>query len=224
MGSLEWLLNWGNGEQLLKGIGYTLLIALISSALSIVLGIGFGFVLASKNRWLRGFGRGYLEFVRIAPIVVLLYLLYYFASAELGWNITNVTTAIVIFTLWGAGEFGDIVRGALSSIPAHQYESGRTLGLSNAQLYRLVIIPQSVRRITPAAINLITRMIKTTSLCSFISVAETMTIGRQIISVANQSFHHPEAPLVVYSVVMVAYFLMCWPLAKAARKLESSWG
>jgi polar amino acid transport system permease protein len=218
--SLDWLVNWGNATQFLEGIGYTLLIAVVSSALSMILGIGFGFMLLSHNKLLRGIGRGYLEFVRIAPLVVLLYLFYYLASAELGWNITNIVAAILVFTLWGTGEFGDIVRGALASIPRHQYESGMALGLSTVQLYGFVIIPQAVRRITPGAINLVTRMIKTTSLCSFISVAETMTIGRQIISVANQSFRHPEAPLVVYTIVMAAYFLMCWPLAKAARKLE----
>ncbi|MDR1186318.1 MAG: amino acid ABC transporter permease [Bifidobacteriaceae bacterium] len=219
----DWLFNWGNAAQLGAGIGLTAVIALVSAAASAIGGTGFGFVLASKHRWVRGAGRVYLEAVRIIPLVVLLYVAYYLASAELGLNTTNVVTSIIIFTAWGTGEFGDIVRGAITSIPSHQYESARALGMSPARAYLSVIVPQSVRRVAPAAMNLVTRMIKTTSLCAFISVAEVMTIGRQIVSVANQSFHHPEAPFVVYGIVMALYFLVCWPIARAATRLEKVW-
>ena len=220
---LDWLLNWGTAGQFASGVVMTGIIALVSAGLSMVLGTGFGFVLASKSLVVRGIGRIYLEAIRIVPLVVMLYLGYYFAAAEFGFNVTNVTCSIIVFTLWGTGEFGDIVRGAITTIPRHQYESGRALGLATANLYLRIIIPQSVRRVAPAAINLITRMIKTTSLCSFISVAEVMTIGRQVISVANQSFRHPEAPFVVYTLVMVLYFLLCWPISLGAKKLEKVW-
>jgi len=220
---LDWLLAWGNAAQLAHGLGLTALIALASAVMSLLLGTAFGFALAAKSRWVRGAARVYLEAIRIVPLVVLLYLAYYLAAAEFSFNVTNLTTSIIVFTLWGTGEFGDIVRGAVTSIPAHQYESARALGLGAAGVYLWVIIPQSVRRVAPAAINLITRMIKTTSLCAFISVAELMTIGRQIVSVANQSFRHPEAPFVVYTIVMALYFLICWPISLGARRLERTW-
>jgi len=220
---LDWLLNTGTAKQFASGIGLTALIALVSAGLSMLVGTGFGFLLASKNLLVRGLGRVYLEAIRIVPLVVMLYLAYYVAAAEFGLTITNVTTSIVVFTIWGTGEFGDIVRGAITTIGRHQYESGRALGLRPAQLYLRIIIPQSVRRVAPAAINLITRMIKTTSLCSFITVAEVMTIGRQVVSVANQSFRHPEAPFVVYTLVMILYFLLCWPISRGAQKLERLW-
>lgn len=222
--ALDWLVNWGNARQLAAGLGCTALIALISAGLSMVLGTLFGLVLAARQTWVRVLGRVYLEAIRIIPIVVLLYLAYYLAASEFGLNLTNITASVVVFTLWGTGEFGDIVRGAVTSIPRHQYESARALGLATGRVYLHVIIPQSVRRIAPAAINLVTRMIKATSLCAFISVAEVMTIGRQIVSVANQSFHHPEAPFIVYAVVMGMYFLLCWPISLGAKRLERVWG
>ena len=220
---LDWLVNWGTIAQFGQGLGLTCLIALVSAGLSMVLGTGFGFLLAAKSIVVRGLARVYLEAVRIVPLVVMLYLGYYVAAADFGLNITNVACSIVVFTVWGTGEFGDIVRGAITTISRHQYESGRALGLTTVQLYVRVIVPQSVRRVAPAAINLITRMVKTTSLCSFITVAEVMTVGRQVISVANQSFRHPEAPFAVYTLVMALYFLICWPISIGAKKLERVW-
>ena len=76
---------------------------------------------------------------------------------------------------------GDLVRGAITSLPKHQFESGQALGLSKVQLYRYIIIPQVLRRLLPQAINLITRMIKTTSLVVLIGVVEVTKVGQQII-------------------------------------------
>lgn len=68
----------------------------------------------------------------------------------------------------------DLVRGALIAIPKHQYESSEALGMSRAQTYWYIIIPQTVRRLIPLSINLITRMIKTTSLVLMIGVVDVM--------------------------------------------------
>ena len=81
---------------------------------------------------------------------------------------------MVVFVFWGAGEMGDLVRGALTSIPAHQRESGAALGLTRWQINRYVLIPQTLRRLIPQAINLATRMIKTTSLVMIIGVVEVL--------------------------------------------------
>lgn len=75
----------------------------------------------------------------------------------------------------------DLVRGALSSIPKHQYESSEALGLSKVQTYLYIIIPQTLRRLIPLSINLITRMIKTTSLILMIGVVEVLKVAQQII-------------------------------------------
>ncbi len=76
---------------------------------------------------------------------------------------------------------GDLVRGAITSLPKHQFDSGLALGLSKRSLYRYVIIPQVLRRLLPQAINLVTRMIKTSSLVILIGVVEVNKIGQQII-------------------------------------------
>lgn len=103
----------------------------------------------------------------------------------------------------------DLVRGALIAIPKHQYESSEALGMSRAQTYWYIIIPQTVRRLIPLSINLITRMIKTTSLVLMIGVVEALKVAQQIIE-ANRTAS-PNAAFGIYLTVFILYFLACWP-------------
>ena len=75
---------------------------------------------------------------------------------------------------------GDLVRGAITSIPKHQYESSEALGLNKKQTFIYIIIPQTIKRLIPLSINLITRMIKTTSLVLMIGVVEVIKVAQQI--------------------------------------------
>lgn len=131
------------------------------------------------------------------------------------------TSAVIVFTLWGTAEMGDLVRGALISIPKHQYESGAALGMENAQIYRYIIIPQTLRRLIPLSINLATRMIKTTSLIVMIGVVEVLKVGQQIIE-ANR-YTVPDSALWIYVTIFFMYFLVCWPVSMLAGRLEKKW-
>ena len=93
--------------------------------------------------------------------------------------------AVIVFTFWGTAEMGDLVRSALISIPKHQYESGYGLGLTKLQVFIYIIFPQTIRRLLPSAINLLTRMIKTTSLVVLIGVVEVVKVGKQIIDASR---------------------------------------
>ena len=127
----------------------------------------------------------------------------------------------IVFILWGTAEMGDLVRGALISIPKSQYESAEALGLSRRQMYRFIIIPQSLRRLLPPAINLFTRIIKTTSLVVLIGVVEMLKTGQQIIE-ANR-YTAPDAALWIYAAIFFLYFLACYPLSRMAAYLEKKW-
>ena len=113
---------------------------------------------------------------------------------------------------------GDLVRGALISISKHQYESGAAIGLTKCQVYRYVIIPQVCTRLVPLAINLTTRMIKTTSLIALIGVVEVLKVAQQIIE-ANR-YTVPDSALWIYGTVFFLYFVTCWPVSLLAKRLE----
>ena len=113
---------------------------------------------------------------------------------------------------------GDLVRGAIISIPKHQYESSEALGLSKKQTFIYIIIPQTIKRLIPLSINLITRMIKTTSLVLMIGVVEVIKVAQQITEANRNS--SPNAAFGVYLVVFMMYFIACTPISMLARYLE----
>lgn len=210
-----------NFLRLLEGLWVTLRISLISVILSIPLGILFGMFMTFKNPFTKAISRIYLEFIRIMPQLVLLFIAYFGVTRAFGWNLSAELSAVIVFTLWGTAEMGDLVRGALISIPKHQYDSAEALGMTRMQTFVYVVVPQTMRRLVPLTINLTTRMIKTTSLVVLIGITEVLKVGKQIID-ANR-FDYPTAALWVYGVVFLLYFLACWPISVIAGKLERRW-
>ena len=219
---LEVLLKGKNMVRLLGGLWVALRVSLIAVAISIPLGLLLGVLMTRRNIVLRAVLRVYLEFIRIMPQMVLLFLVFFGTTRALGWDLSGELSAIIVFSLWGTAEMGDLVRGALISIPKHQYESAEALGLSKLQTYYYIIIPQTLRRLLPLSINLITRMIKTTSLILMIGVVEVLKVSQQIIE-ANRTAS-PNAAFGIYLTVFLLYFLVCWPISLLARKLERKWG
>ena len=218
---LEVLLKGKNMQRLLMGLLVAVKISLVSVAISIPLGILLGMLMRSKNKVIHVITQIYLEIIRIMPQLVLLFLVYFGTTRAFGWDLPGETASIIVFVLWGTAEMGDLVRGALISIPKHQYESGAAVGLTPKQVYRYVIIPQIVTRLIPLAINLTTRMIKTTSLVALIGVVEVLKVAQQIIE-ANR-YTVPDAALWIYGAIFFLYFFTCWPISLAAKHLEKKW-
>ena len=215
---LEVLLKGKNAARLLGGLGVAMRISLISVIISIPLGILLGALMTRKNPLIRAVLKIYLEVIRIMPQLVLLFIVFFGTTRVFGWNLSGEVASIIVFSMWGTAEMSDLVRGALISIPQHQYESAAALGLSTVQTYLYIIIPQTIRRLIPLSINLITRMIKTTSLILMIGVVEVLKVAQQIIE-ANRMVS-PNAAFGVYLTVFVLYFLACWPISLLAKALE----
>ena len=210
-----------NFIRLLEGLWVTLEISLISVFISVILGIGMGILMSLNSRIMKLVCRIYLESVRIIPQLVLLFLAYFGLSKSFGVNLSGEVAAVLVFSFWGIAEMGDLVRGALSSIPKHQYETGLAIGLKKRQLYQYVIIPQTIRRLLPQMINLVTRMIKTTSLIVLIGGVEVVKVGQQIIEASRLTV--PSAALWIYGVIFLLYFIICYPISLLATKLEKRW-
>ena len=207
------LLKGQNFMRMLAGLGVALKISLISVVISIPLGIVLGVLMTWKNPITKAILRIYLEIVRIMPQMVLLFLVFFGTTRAFGWDLSGENASIIVFTFWGAAEMSDLVRGALISIPKHQYESSEALGLSKVQTYWYIIIPLSI--------NLITRMIKTTSLILMIGVVEVLKVSQQIIEANRMS--SPNAAFGIYLVVFLLYFFACWPISMLAKYLERRW-
>ena len=184
---LEVLLKGSNMLRLLQGLWVALRISLIAVVISIPLGLLFGVLMTRKNVVLKAIFRVYLEFIRIMPQLVLLFLFYFSTTRTFGWNLSGETASIIVFVLWGTAEMSDLVRGAL----------------------------------IPLSINLITRMIKTTSLILMIGVVEVLKVAQQIIEANRMS--SPNAAFGIYLTVFLLYFIACWPISMLAKYLERKW-
>ena len=215
------LLNPHTMTRLLKGLSVTLRVSLLSVALSILFGLIFGWIMTKKSPIIKILSKIYLEFMRLMPQLVLLFIVYFGMARALGIHISGFNAAIIVFTLWGTAEMGDLVRGAISSIPKHQYEAAASIGLTRLQTMGYVVLPQALRRLIPQAMNLVTRMIKTTSLIALIGVVEVIKTGQQIVEAVRLEF--ASAALWIYLVILILYFLVCYPLSKWAGHLEKKW-
>ncbi len=218
---IEVIFKGRNLIRLMEGLLVAMKISLLSVVISIVLGIILGMLMTLKKPAITFISRIYLEIVRIMPQMVLLFIVY-FGFAKMTWiNLSAEASAVIVFSFWGTAEMADLVRGCMASIPKIQYESSTALGFTRLQTYVHVIIPQIIRRLIPLSINLITRMIKTTSLVMMIGIVEVLKVGQQIIEANRKSA--PNAAFGVFAVIFLLYFLACWPISHFSKYLEKKW-
>ncbi|KAA6224798.1 MULTISPECIES: amino acid ABC transporter permease [unclassified Campylobacter] len=214
------LLSLSTFYRLWQGLFITLEISVISLIFTSVFGLILGIIMCLKNPYTYALCRFGLEFVRVMPLLVWLFIVYFGFSRWLNININSVNSTIIVFSIWGSLEMMDLVRSSLKSIPKHQYESAVSLGLNTRQTYFFIIIPQAFARLTPASINLLTRMIKSTTFAYLIGAVELVKVGQQIIELHNKN---DLAPFIIYGLIFFIYFLVCYPLSLYSKKLEKKW-
>lgn len=203
---------------LLQGLWVSVRIALVSMVLSIMLAIPLGLVMDSRHLWLRILTRGYVETLRLLPQLVLLFVVYFDMAQVAGLDVSGEVAAIIVFTLWGTAEMGDLVRGAIAAVPHHQIVSAQALGMSDRAVRRRIVMPLALRQLVPLTVNLVTRMIKTTALVSLIGVVEILKVAQAIID--RNRFDHPDAALWIYGTVFCLYFVVCFVISLYSRHLE----
>ncbi|MBJ9956179.1 MAG: amino acid ABC transporter permease [Acinetobacter sp.] len=218
---LEYLFQPSHVERLLYGLLQTIEIAFLSVFLSAIFGTIFGVIMTSRNLLVKILCRFYLETIRIVPILVLLFVFYFGLATWFNWQLSSFWVCIFVFTLWGTAEMGDLVRASITSIDQHQRDTAYAVGLNHIQTLVYVIFPQSLKRVTPGALNLFTRMIKTSSLAVLIGMVEVLKVGQQIIE--NSLLTVPSASLWIYGFIFILYFLICYPLSLLAAHLEKVW-
>lgn len=187
------------------------------SALGFIGGGLVGFVVAlariSSNRAIRWTAMLYVQLIQGTPLLVLLFIVYFGLSIAGFNNLPALVAAGVAITLYTSAFLADIWRGSIRSIAKTQWEAAECLGLSRWQRMTRVILPQSLRIATPPTVGFLVQVIKNTSLASAIGFVELAQAGRLI---NNSTFQ----PFSIFMVVAAIYFIICFPLTLASRKLE----
>lgn len=203
---------FGYWPVLLKGMGMTIGLSLLSLVIGVVIGFGFGIIRAGGNRWLsRALGL-YIDFFRATPFLVRVFIAY-FILPVLGIELSAFAAGVVALSNMAACFIGEIVAAGLKAVPTGQREAAIASGMTRAQQMRLVVMPQAVRIITPSLVGQFVLLIKDSSVVSAIGLLDLTRSGWLIVqSVPNG--------LLVFGIVGIGYFLICYPLIHLSRRLE----
>jgi polar amino acid transport system substrate-binding protein len=207
--------HFGRGHALLflQGALVTALISVFSFALASPLGIALAILRLYTGRPGRWLAAAYVEVFRGTPLLLQLYVLYFGLADVI--RLDPMTAAVLGLALnYGAYE-AEVYRGALSSVPHGQTEAARALGLSRWQALRHVVFPQALRTALPAVTNDFVALLKDSSLISVITVVE-LTKRMTILAVELRDWITPGL------LCAALYFVMSFPLARWARRIEKS--
>ncbi|SIR58194.1 amino acid ABC transporter permease [Domibacillus enclensis] len=205
-------------QILLDGLVRTLLLSVSCIIISLCIGVLIGIMQTSKQSVIRSVAKGYSELFRGLPIVITLFLVF-FILPEAGIEVNSYISAMIGLSLWSSANISVAVRGAIQSISPTQVEASMALGLSGLQTMRYVILPQAFRRMLPSVIGLLSNLIQTTSLSILIGNLDLLK-SAQILIERVEIMEGGAIAFQVYSLVLIVYFIICYPLSLLSRKME----
>ncbi|MEM7699936.1 MAG: amino acid ABC transporter permease [Verrucomicrobiota bacterium] len=208
----QWDLIANYRGNLFKGWLNTLWISVLAMVLSVAIGI-FLTVGQLCGHWLpRILCQIYVEFIRGTPLLTQIMIGYYLIASFLGWN-DPFTVGLVILSGFSAAYLSEIFRGGVESIPKSQWNSARAIGLTTAQTYRLIVVPQAIQRVLPASAGQFANLIKDSSLLYVISVHEFTMQARE----ANANTY---ATFEAFMPLIPGYLALTIPIFLWSRWLE----
>jgi len=204
----------GAGEFLflLKGLQWTLALSAIAFMTGTFTGLAIALLRSSGFRAVERAASGYIALFQGTPLLMQLFVVYY-GLALIGLKLDAWVAVAIGFTLHASAYLGEVWRGSIDAVPRGQAEAANALGLGYVSRMKDVILPQAFRISLPATIGFLVQLIKGTSLASIVGFTELARAGSII---SNQIFQ----PLLVFGIVGLLYFVICWPLSLYGTRLE----
>jgi polar amino acid transport system permease protein len=203
---------WDIVRNLLLAARWTILLSAIAFAGGAVFGVLLLMMRIGRNNWLKNIAALYAELFQSTPLLMQLFLVY-FGLPMLGIEVSAWLAAAVCLTLYASAYVSDIWRGSVEAIPVGQWDGSASLGLTKLKQLRLVILPQAARIAIPPTVGFLVQLVKSTALASIVGYQE-LTKTAQILT--NATFQ----PFLIYGIVALIYFALCYPLTVWSRKLE----
>ena len=197
---------------LVQGLGWTVCLSLIALVGGALVGMVVALCRVSGNRAVRDTAGAYVYLVQGTPPLVAMFLLY-FGLPGIGLNVPSLLAAAAALVVNVSAFLGEIWRGCIESVPRPQWEAAECLALTRIQRMTRVILPQATRIAIPPTVGYSVQVIKNTSLASIVGFVELARSG-QIIN--NSLFQ----PFLIYVLVALGYFALCFPLSQWSRVLE----
>ena len=201
----------------LRGLGMTLLLAVISVILGSLLGLIPAFMRLSKNKGLNIMAMSYTEIIRGTPLLVQVLLIYSFVRIPvtmfIGIDLSSFIPGMLALLINSSAYVSEVFRAGILSIDRGQTEASLSLGMNERQTMFIIVLPQAIKNIIPALGNEFVTMIKETSIFMYLGIAELMYSA---VIVRSSTYAVKES----YIVVAVLYFLLTFPTSKLMSYLE----
>jgi len=203
---------WDIVRNLLVGMQWTLLLSLVAFICGGVAGLLVLLARRSDNFVLRGAAKGYIELFQGTPLLMQLFMVF-FGIALFGVDISAWMAAAIALTLFTSAFLAETWRGCVEAIPRGQWEASGSLAMTRLEQMRYVILPQALRIAVAPTVGFSVQVVKGTAVTSIIGFTELTKTGGML---ANATFE----PFLIYGLVAVGYFMLCYPLSLSARYLE----
>jgi polar amino acid transport system permease protein len=209
----RWDVIWSNLDFLLSGLQMTLLISATSLVFALIGGLILALFDLSRFAVLRAFSLALGEVIRNTPILVQLLWVYYVLPIVFNIRVSSLAAILIGLSLYMAAFISEVYRAGIQAVPKGHREAAQVLGLTPAQSFIRIVMPQAIRLTLPPLASNFVQLIKFSSLGAVISVSE---ITRKGMELSSSTFR----PLEIFSFIAVVYFFICWPLAMAIRIWE----
>ena len=210
------------GQLFVQGVEYTLLLAVVSVALAVIPALVLALMRLSKNKFIKGIAGAYIAVFRSTPLLVQLSIIYFglFGVIQipritiLGFvDLSRFIPGVVALALNSSAYVAEIFRGGILAVDYGQTEAARSLGLNKLATMRFVVLPQAIKNVLPALANEIITMVKESSICSMLGMAELMFAAKTVAS----STYITLAP---YTIAALIYFCINYPASKGIEAIE----
>jgi len=207
------------GSMLLRAMGQTLLLTLLSLVFAMIIGMIFALMNVGRNRVFNFIGTVYVDAVRGVPLIVLAYFIYFGVPAGIqalgiqGFRLPDLQAGTIALSMNCGAYMAEIIRAGIQSVDKGQMEASRSLGLSYGKSMRLVVLPQAIRTMIPSIINQFIITLKDTSILSVIGFPELTNTGKTIM---GNTFKN----LQTWAIVGIMYMIVIITLSKVAKRME----
>ncbi|MGT2711419.1 amino acid ABC transporter permease [Streptococcus oriscaviae] len=211
----NWVSYFKDFPLFFQGLLFTLAISLGAFMLAMFLGILFGSLSSTKNRFLRLIARVYVEFYQNTPLLMQFMMIYYGLPLISNYVLmpSIYWTAVICVGLYHGAYISEVIRSGIEAVPTGQTEAALSQGFTPAETMRIIILPQAIPTILPPLTNQIVNLIKNTATVAIISGADIMFLTKSW-SAMNANY------IPAFAGAAFLYFCMCFPVASWGRRIE----
>jgi glutamate/aspartate transport system permease protein len=206
--------NWALVQSfVLKGLIFSAELTIIAMLGGIALGTVIALMRLSGKPWLALPAAAYVNVLRSIPLVMVILWFFLLIPLFLGRPLGAETSAIITFTVFEAAYYSEIMRAGIQSVSKGQVAAGYAVGMTYAQCMKLIVLPQAFRNMLPVLLTQTIILFQDTSLVYAIGAYDLL----KGFEVAGKNFNRPVE---TYLVAAIVYFVICFSLSMAVRRLQ----